>query len=87
VGVDAVKEALKKVDSGVVVGDTFVKNIILKDIEDKLENLDNMQLSSVRTILNEYGLTEAVLGKVGFEIEWKTLDVRNATVRKVGQKQ
>ncbi len=86
VGVDTIKEVLKKVDSGVVVGDTFVKNIILKEIEDKLENLEDMQLTSVRSILNEYGLTEAVLGKVGFEIEWKTLDVRNATVRKVSQK-
>ena len=85
VGVDAIKEVLKKVDSGVVVGDTFVKNNILKEIEDKLENLENMQLSSVKSILNEYGLTEAVLGKVGFEIEWKTLDIRNATVRRVGQ--
>ena len=86
VGVDAIKEVLKNVDSGVVVGDTFVKNIILKEIKDRLENLENMQLSSVKSILNEYGLTEAVLGKVGFEIEWKTLDVRNAIVRKVGQK-
>ena len=86
VGIDAIKEALKNVDSGVVVGDTFVKHTVLKEIEDRLDNLENMQLSSVRTILNGYGLTEAVLGKVGFEIEWKTLDLRNATVRKISKK-
>ncbi|MBU7016922.1 MAG: DUF790 family protein [Theionarchaea archaeon] len=86
VGIDAVKEVLKNVDSGVVVEDTFVKNIILKEIKEKLENLENMQLSTVKTILSEYGLTEAVLGKVGFEIEWKTLDIRNAIVRKINKK-
>jgi hypothetical protein len=36
----------------------------------------------VKKVLHEYNLDEKVLRKVGFDIEWKTLDAENAVVRK-----
>jgi len=83
VGVEAVTEAVKCSDTGVVVKTMFVKNTILQEIEEKLDQLEDMQLSTVKKVLDEYGLNEAVLGKIGYEIEWKTLDLKNALVKKV----
>ena len=82
VGLDSVKKALEENEEGVVVGDKFVKNFVLEEIEKRLEGLEDMRLSSVKNVLHEYNLDEKVLRKVGFDIEWKTLDAKNAVVRK-----
>lgn len=83
VGVETAKEILQTSDTGVVVGDTFVKNSVLEEIQKRLENLEDMRLSSVKNVLDEYGLNETVLRRVGYDIEWKSLDAENAVVRKV----
>ena len=82
-GVETVTEVVKCSNTGVVVKTMFVKNTVLQEIEEKLDHLEDMQLSTVKKLLDEYGLNEAVLGKIGYEIEWKTLDLKNALVKKV----
>lgn len=83
VGVETVRETLKSNDTGLIVGDYFVKNSVLQEIGQKIENLEDKRLSFVKEVLDDYGLNETVLGKIGFEIEWKTLDLENAVVKKV----
>jgi hypothetical protein len=83
VGVEAVREMLRGNNTGVVVQDIFVKNAVITEIREKLEGLEDMRLSSVKEILNEYHLDEAVLKKVGYEVAWTTLDLESAVVRKV----
>ncbi len=83
VGVESVKKILEDSDTGVIAGDKFVKNTVLEEIRHKLEGLEDMRLSSVKKVLREYDLNEDILRKVGFDIEWKTLDTENALVRKL----
>jgi len=82
VGVETAKEILQTSDTGIVVGDTFVKNSVLEEIQKRLENLEDMRLSSVKKVLDEYSLNEDVLGKLGYDIEWKSLDAENAVVKR-----
>jgi predicted nuclease of restriction endonuclease-like RecB superfamily len=83
VGVDTIKEIFKEGDNGVIVKDTFVNNAVLQEIVKKIENLEDMRWSSVKQVLHEYGLDESVLRQLGFSIEWKTLDMKNAVVKKI----
>jgi predicted nuclease of restriction endonuclease-like RecB superfamily/ribosomal protein S13 len=83
VGVESVKKVLEKSGIGAIAGDKFIKNPVLEEIRQKLENLEDMRLSSVRKILDEHGLDEHVLKKIGFSIEWRTLDVEDAIVKKL----
>ena len=82
VGVESVKKALEEDETGVVIKDVFVKNAVLHKIQKDLETLEDMRLSAVKKVLSEYNLDETVLRKVGFEIEWKTLDLEDAYVKK-----
>ncbi|MGD2247458.1 MAG: DUF790 family protein [Candidatus Methanofastidiosia archaeon] len=83
VGVDTIKDIFKERENGVIVKDTFVDNTVLQEICKKIENLEDMQWSSVKQVLHEYGLDESVLRQLGFSIEWKTLDMKNAVVKKI----
>lgn len=85
VGVKAVTKVLETSKTGTVIGDSFVKNTVLQKIQQDLEHLEDMQLSAVKKVLDTYGLNETVLKKVGYEIEWKTLDMENALVKKVAK--
>ena len=82
-GVEAVREMLRGNKTGVVVQDTFVKNAVITEIGEKLEGLEDMRLSSVKDVLNEYHLDETVLKHVGYEVAWTTLDMESAVVRKI----
>lgn len=83
VGIETVKEVLKNNETGVVVGEMFAAYSVLKEIQEKLEKLEDMRLSSVKRVLDEYGLNETVLKRVGYDIEWKTLDIENTLVKKI----
>ncbi len=83
VGVEAIREILENSEVGVVIGDTFVKKGVLEEVRKKIEELKDMRLSVVKKVLEYYGLNETALRKVGFDIEWKTLDVESAIVKKV----
>ena len=83
VGVETVKKVLETSKKGVVVGDAFVKYTVLQKIQKELEHLEDMQFPTVKKVLDTYGVDETVLKKVGYEIEWKTLDIKNALVKKL----
>ena len=80
---NTIKDIFKECENGVIVKDTFVDNTVLQEITRKIENLEDMQWSSVKQVLHEYGLDESVLRQLGFSIEWKTLDMKNAVVKKI----
>jgi hypothetical protein len=84
VGIEAVKRVLENSEEGTVVGDTFVKKSVLESLRMKVAALDDMRLPSVREVLKEYNLDEKVLKALGYDIEWKTLDVNQAVVKKAG---
>lgn len=83
VGIEAVQEILKKSEQGAVLKGTFVKNSVLEEVKIALEDLEDMRLSSVKKVLEGYGLNETVLKRLGFEVQWNTLDMEHATVKKV----
>lgn len=83
VGVETVKTVLETSKTGAVIGDAFVKYTVLQKIQKELETLEDMHFTTVKKVLDTYGLNETVLKKVGYEIEWKTLDIKNALVRKI----
>lgn len=82
VGVKTIKEILKEHKTGVIVKNTFVDNAVLQECAKKIETLEDKRLSSVKQVLDEYDLDESVLGQLGFSVEWKTLDMKNALVKK-----
>jgi predicted nuclease of restriction endonuclease-like RecB superfamily len=84
VGIEAVKRVLENSEEGEVVGDMFVKKSVLESLRMKVAALDDMRLPSVREVLKEYNLDEKVLKALGYDIEWKTLDMNQAVVKKAG---
>jgi len=83
VGIESVKRILEEDETGAVIGNKFIKNSILEEIQQKIESLENMQLETVKRILDQYNLDEIVLERIGYRVEWKTLDVESALVKKI----
>ncbi|KYK34866.1 MAG: hypothetical protein AYK18_13635 [Theionarchaea archaeon DG-70] len=77
------KRILEEDETGAVIGNKFIKNSILEEIQQKIESLENMQLETVKRILDQYNLDEIVLERIGYRVEWKTLDVESALVKKI----
>lgn len=80
VGIEAVKEVLKTCDEGIVIGNAYVKKSLLEKIRQKILDLGDDRLSSAVELLEEFGLKEDALSPLGFTIEWKSLDPRDARV-------
>jgi hypothetical protein len=80
VGIGAVKEILRDDVEGMVIGDTYLKNPLLKKIRQKIRDQGDNRLSSAKEVLHDFGLKEDALPSLGFSIEWTSLDPGDASI-------
>ena len=78
----AVSEYLSDSDEypGIVYKDRYVPRAVVEDIREAVRSLGEPSLSAVREVLDEYGLGEGFLEKVGYEVRWKSFAEEDAEV-------
>jgi hypothetical protein len=78
----AVSEYISESDEhpGVVYKDRYVPDSVAKEVEKEVGSLEEPSLSSVRDVLDGYGLGEGFLEEVGYEVRWKSFAEEDAEV-------
>lgn len=83
---EAIRRKLKglEVDGYTLVGDSFISNKKLREIELKIDSLTSQSLSEALHIIEHEGIEKPydVLSALKYDIHWKGLDTNNSSIQK-----
>ena len=77
---EAIQQYLAEAHPGIVSAGTYLPEPAIQELKGKIETLESSQLSAVNPFLEEYGVGQDVLDKIGYSVHYVSLDQDEATV-------
>ncbi|OKY77376.1 MAG: Nuclease of restriction endonuclease-like fold implicated in nucleotide excision repair [Candidatus Methanohalarchaeum thermophilum] len=81
----AIEQYLKNNHSGIISNGIYLPKPVLKEIKTEIDSIKDPTLSDVNPILEKYGAGQEILQKIGYTIQYKTLNQNEAKITKKKQ--
>lgn len=78
----AMEELLTESFPGIVSSGTYLPESIVEELREEIDSVEGKQLSDINPLLEEYGVGQDALEKIGFSVRYVSLNQDEATITK-----